>query len=120
MRSQPIVTLGRPQEAEEAHREALAIWQQLATEFPSEYGYRMNLGTVHAELGEWDKAQADLAKAVEWMEKNRPQSKELFRLRQEAAQLLGLQATKRSVGPSRPKSTGGTPVTVTTLPATQP
>jgi hypothetical protein len=44
---------------------------------------------AHWKLGAKDKAGAWYDRAVEWMDKNQPNNKELRRFRAEAAELLG-------------------------------
>jgi hypothetical protein len=43
------------------------------------------------QLGEKQQARQRFAEAVAWMDKNRPNDKELLRFRAEAAALLGIQ-----------------------------
>jgi tetratricopeptide (TPR) repeat protein len=46
-----LSAIGRPKEAEEAYREALAIRKQLAAEFPNRPDYRHELARNHNNLG---------------------------------------------------------------------
>jgi uncharacterized protein HemY len=48
------------------------------------------LAMAHWQLGAKDKARAWYDRAVQWMDKNQPKSKELRRFRAEASQLLEL------------------------------
>jgi len=52
------------------------------------------LAMAHWQLGEKDKAREFYDRAVQWMEKNRPNNKELRRFRAEAAELLELKEKK--------------------------
>lgn len=48
---------------------------------------------THWQLGEKQQAREWYDKAVEWMEKNKPNDEELLRFRAEAEELLGLTET---------------------------
>jgi hypothetical protein len=45
---------------------------------------------AHWQLGEKDAARESYDRAIQWMEKNAPDNKELIRFRAEAAELLGM------------------------------
>jgi Flp pilus assembly protein TadD len=60
------------------------------------------LAMSHWQLGEKDKARDWYGKAVQWMDKNKPQDEELRRFRTETATLLGIKEphpTKESPTP---------------------
>lgn len=52
---------------------------------------------AHWQLGEKDKAREWYDKAVQWMDKNKPQDEELKRFRSEAEELLGI----KTVNPAK-------------------
>jgi tetratricopeptide (TPR) repeat protein len=66
------------------------------------------LAMAHWKLGEKDKAREWYDKAVDWMDKNKPQDEELKRFRAEAAALLGVteDAKDNDAGPPKPKPPG--------------
>jgi serine/threonine protein kinase len=51
-------------------------------------------GMIHWELGDKDSARGDYDQAVDWMKKNRPNDVELRLIREEAAQLMGIEEKK--------------------------
>jgi hypothetical protein len=48
------------------------------------------LAMAHGQLGEKEQAHKWYAKAMQWMDKNKPQDEELRRFRAEASALLGI------------------------------
>jgi hypothetical protein len=53
------------------------------------------LAMAHWQLGEKEKARQWFDRAVQWMNKNLPNGKELGRVRAEAAELLKIEAKKK-------------------------
>jgi serine/threonine protein kinase/tetratricopeptide (TPR) repeat protein len=60
-----LLQQGKQSEAEDAYRQALPNLDKLVAEFPEVAEYRSRRGGTYAELGQWDKATADFAKASE-------------------------------------------------------
>jgi serine/threonine protein kinase/Tfp pilus assembly protein PilF len=56
---------GRVRDADAAFRRSLAVLDKLVIDFPAADAYRSRRGGVHAELGQWDAAAADFARAAE-------------------------------------------------------
>ena len=54
------------------------------------------LAMAHERLGAKDKARQCYAKAIAWMDKNKPQDEELRRFRAEAAALLAINEKKQN------------------------
>ncbi len=57
------------------------------------------LAMAHWQLGDREQARKDFARAVAWMDKNRPQDAELRRFRAEAADLLGIKEPPADANP---------------------
>jgi tetratricopeptide (TPR) repeat protein len=68
--------------------------------FPASHDFFLAMG--HWQSGEKEVARRWFDRAVEWMEKNRPQDEELLRFRAEAAELLGERKPSTEASEERP------------------
>ena len=87
-------TLGVAQYRAENWKEAVAAFEKSVQLCGGDSYNWFFLAMAHWQLGEKETARQDFARAVQWMDSNLPNGKELARFRAEAARLLGVEATK--------------------------
>ncbi len=90
-------TLGVAQYQAGNWNEAVAALEKSIDLARGAIGYQLfHLAMAHEQLGDKEQARSWYARAVEWMDKNRPDGEGLLRVRSEAAELFGISEEQSS------------------------